>query len=343
MCRSWYASLSLTVSFLFGCGEVAAPTPEAAVPTARLPRLGTVGELPAADHRLVVAVDARGTIVSRDGTVDLTGLHSLLIAEANRATRFPSYDSRLYVVLRLDASLPWEVAELLLAACRDPDVGVYRTLFAARAEADGRDGTMGVFQPVSRGLGGSVFVPEVPIFGVRVGPGREGFPSDALYARASDALRWEDPAVGALVSPDPAVPVGIVLRTVDALYRAGIAQVDLRRSRALDARWDSIAVPRPAGRPTALADHLAAHPSTGDGCLVTVGEVTLTERGSSAPMPPTARVTGRLAGVPRDEEDEARAFGSAALPRSAAGSVWREEHLDWLQHEDAERPTSPPK
>jgi hypothetical protein len=331
------------MSVLIGCGETAPPTPptpEVAVTAARLATLGTVGALPSKHRRLVVAVDARGTVVSRDGIVDLAGVRSLLIAEAEKATRFVGYQSRLYVVLRLDASLPWRVAEMLLKACRDPAVGVYRTLFAARAEADGNEGAMGLFQPLPRGLGGSVLVPDLPIFSVHLAPGKAAFPSDALFARASDALRWEDPAVGALVSPDPSVSVGTVLRTVDALYRAGIAQVDLRRSRTLYATWDSLAVPRPVGKPSALADHLAAHPSTGDRCLVTVGEVTLVEHGSSARMPPTARVTGRLAGVPQDEEDEDRASASPTAPGSA--DMWREEHLQFLEIED-EKATPPPK
>ncbi len=345
MRRSLLASIWLAALLLAACGEAATPTPEDAVASARLPSVGTVGDLPAVERRLVVGVDARGRITSKSGVTDLRGLDSILQDEIRRVGRFGDEGyARLYVVLRLDASLPWEVASVLLHLCDRSDVRVYRRMFGVRSEADGAEGAMGAFGVPEWNIQGPMIVPAETNFQVlRVtdDPGR--LVPEVLFTWASEAALLGDPLVGAVLRPSATVSVGVVLAATDALRRAGVPWVDFAPSRTADATEATALETRAVGRTTALEDYVASHPSSGDRGVVTRRGLRLHLAGERRAMPVLARVRGRLAGVPSDEADDERASSGVRTPPSG-GPLWRRELLDDLDLLDRdERPEVPGK
>lgn len=90
--------------------KVPAPKAEPAVPSDRLPTLGTVGDLPTEKERLVVEVDAKGKVTVEGKALDLDAFRKVLLerADADREKEGAKV-SNLYVVLRADRDLPWQV------------------------------------------------------------------------------------------------------------------------------------------------------------------------------------------------------------------------------------------
>ena len=91
--------------------------PEGAIEGIDLQRIGTVGDYP--DASVVVNVDAEGAMTVGPKTLNLAGLRK-------RLTGLPEAG----VVLRMDRTLPWGIAQWLMQTCADPGVRITRVHFA---------------------------------------------------------------------------------------------------------------------------------------------------------------------------------------------------------------------
>lgn len=116
----------LLVGLVLGSLGHAAEEPETETgpeftPGIDLVRLGTVGDLPPPDNRLVVDVDAEGRILVAGKPLAYAALKDLVSrrADVSREDGGPAA-SHLDLVLRIDRSVPWCVAQWLVVLGADP-------------------------------------------------------------------------------------------------------------------------------------------------------------------------------------------------------------------------------
>jgi hypothetical protein len=187
-----------------------------------LARIGTIGDYPEADGRLIVEVDAEGVLTVDGKVLGLGEYGDLLLARAEESRQVePPNASDLSVVLRMDRSLPWAVAHWLIQDCADPDRRVWKIHFAAIPEGGGEEGTLGCYLPHDRGIARvPERVPERLNIAVRYSDAGEGSNPTALYEKVKTRLAG-DPTVSVRVLVADDVPVGEALRVMDVLYRAG--------------------------------------------------------------------------------------------------------------------------
>ena len=273
------------------------PAPRQAVPADRLPVLGTVGDLPPAETRLVVEVERQGWLTIDGKNADWERFRKLLRARA-AAGRDPSGVSTLHLVLRADRDLPWQAVRWIFAECAAPEARVRRVLFAARPEDGGEEGAFAAFL-------GDAAVPEDarPLdVHLRLWDVRDTMsPWDAYAYMSSISSSARNLYPLAVVSGVPRMGTGLVLETADALLRWGVEDVRLEG-------------PVPDAVPD-LERAVKGLPSS-------EGKLSMVIRGSqirafgekSRRAPPVARLRGRLAGMFAEKSFARTAAAPAATP-----------------------------
>lgn len=199
-------------------------------PSVDLPRVASIG--PAASDldldRVTVTVTADGARFTPEG--ELTGGAFLdwlqSIAGRSRDKSLPQHPSKVHLVLRADASTPWELISEVLQAALDPGVRMNRVVFAVRSTdpSDAGEGTFAFFLPLDRGL------------------------ADA----GKDGTDWDRP----IISVGPALTLEEILTLVDRLVRSKampeVVFFGAPGGEGLkvwkDNQWVDARVPEPAGR-----------------------------------------------------------------------------------------------
>jgi biopolymer transport protein ExbD len=333
-------SAVLLAAPLFACGGDRADVPSAdpfehAVPAARLPVVGTVGDLPAPDRRVTIALAADGTIVTREGPVDYEGLRAYLRrAAAPPEPRIraadelpgPAPPSRSQAVIRADASLPWAVLAWTLTACTEDSIDLREVFYAVQPEDGGAEGGLAHFFP---GRVPGMGCPDVvfPIVNVRLVAGAAMAPA-SLFADVGARLHEVQGEVVAL-GADADVAAGRVLRALDHCHRAGAASVQL-----VGVPFPASAKePRPGRTRTWIQEYVATHPvEMGERAFVDGVRSVREPSAAHADPPRVARVTGRIAGpisVVSAEplpEPSAAASGDGVAPEVARGLEWLVAH-----------------
>jgi hypothetical protein len=328
---------SLLAACLLACGGAPASSPpadpfETAVPAARLPVVGTVGDLPAPERRVTIALLADGTIVTRDGPVDYEDLRAFLRRVALPPERSehaadelpnPSPPSRSQALIRADAGLPWAVLAWTLAACTETGVDLREVFYAVRPEDGGAEGGLAHFFP-GRVLGCPVV--EVPTVSVRL-HGRLQIASDSLFVDVGARLR-EVEGETVVLGAEADRAAGTVLRAIDLCHRAGAASVQL-----VGVPFPPSATEPRLGRTrTWIQGYVATHPAVAGAGVEVDGAPSVREPFAAGAEPPAVgRVFGRIAGptladfVPVDPTPEE----AAAAPGDGV-AVAVTSALEWL-------------
>jgi hypothetical protein len=196
-------------------------------PDITLERLGTIGDYPAPGGLTVVNVNAEGVVTVGGKRLGLEGLKTYLgLMAENERDAEPPRASKWSVVLRLDRTLPWGVAQWLMQVCADPDLRISRVHFAVLPEqvlTPGEEGTLATHLPVDcEHTWAPDRLPD-PLT-VRVGPTGPGSDPSWLYTRLFAALD-ADPTLNCEVAGDWSVPTGFMLRVVDVFHRAGARDI----------------------------------------------------------------------------------------------------------------------
>ncbi|MFO0932046.1 MAG: hypothetical protein U1E39_04990 [Planctomycetota bacterium] len=191
------------------------------VPTAALPRVGTLGDAPADAVEVVIADD--GTPYLGGARVEAERFEAALRAAVG-APAAGTADVERNVIVRVAAEAPWVAVERVRAACRA--VGAWRLHVAVVGEGDGAEGAMALFLPaqehrvVVRGKPED----EPPPLPVALVPADVDAPDGAVFAALRDAIAAA-PEAPVRVSASSPVAVRKVLRTVDLAVRAGAPRV----------------------------------------------------------------------------------------------------------------------
>lgn len=256
----------------------APPAPR--VTRARLPVLGTVGDLPAAESRVVVEVQPKGWMTVDGRASDYAGFLKTLRTRAalGRPEKGPS---PLHLVLRVDRDLPWQAVRWILAECAAPEVRVRRVLFAAAPEDGGAEGAFAFFQPDAP-------LPEAKSwrFELRLREVREPLCPGDVYASMDTLSTLTDPAeyyASVSLKAVPRMATGDVLATADMILRRGTR--DLRLEGATPET-----VPDVEQALKALPPAAGTYSPWQGGPLRPFGE-------RARRPPPVARVKGSLAGI----------------------------------------------
>src|SRR5688572_8574845 len=262
-------------------------SPPVVVPADRLPVLGTVGDLPPKDERLVADVfpgDPPRFCV--DGTEYDRHRFHLLIEQRAGALREDTgvKASRLHLVLRMDRDVLWKDTQWILQSVASENSRVYRVLFAARPEDGGDEGAMALYLPTDRGTPEdsnrqTPVVLSVDICGENPGMADAGPGVSAAAARYVAAP--DSGTTLASIDAEPGVFTGPVLRVADALLRSGVDWVVFRGG-------SPSTVDDPGFRQVAL-DHAAAP-------RVSVMGAVVPDRLQPASWKALARMRGALAG-----------------------------------------------
>jgi biopolymer transport protein ExbD len=308
-------AVSLVVVAFGPLGEIAAG--KAPAPVISLPRVGTIGDHPPAGQRTVVEVDAAGIIRVRKQKMSLDELALYLRKQADRKRLADiRKTSAWYVVIRMDRTVPWGVAQWIMQMCARPNVRITRVHFAVLPEKGDEEGTLATHLPSGQGLGRLSSAP------LRVHAGGPGSDPTALYAKFKG--RIETPCE---VNANRLVPLGYVLRVVDVLHRAGTDAIFFRGT------------PPPAGE-TAIADLIREARAVKDGPTITVGGDQIA-REPAAALPSRRRVRGDFAGTVAPWVSACLTAGSMAgrRLRATADSTQTEGAVDlglgWLaKHQD---------
>ncbi|NUN52137.1 MAG: hypothetical protein HUU06_05010 [Planctomycetaceae bacterium] len=198
--------------------------PARGVDRARLPVLGTVGDLPPVGSRIVVEVEPKGWM-----TVDgrASGHAEFLKALRTKAApgRPEKGPSPLHLVLRVDRDLPWQAVRWILAECAAPDVRVRRVFFAAVPEDGGEEGAFAFFQPEDPLPEARSWRFELRLREVRepLCPGDVYASMDTLGSRLDPAEYYSSVSVRAV----PRMATGEVLSTADMILRRGTRDLRL--------------------------------------------------------------------------------------------------------------------
>lgn len=184
-----------------------------------VPVIGTVGDFPDPERRIIVNVTADGRIsVGPDElSFDAFAARMQRLRDERDAAR-----ATTNVIVRADGRLPWGAAVAVSHSCPAP------VWFAVRHEGDGEEGAVLAWPaskadeaPPEEDHGERFVVRRIHVYAAD----GEGTPS-LLYA---DMRRTAEPTVHlvARLDADPSIPVGVVLSDFDALLRAGAADVEL--------------------------------------------------------------------------------------------------------------------
>jgi biopolymer transport protein ExbD len=267
-----------------------------------VPVIGTVGDFPEPEGRIVVNVTADGRIVVEGQEYSFDEFAAYIARHA--AVARPTDATNL--VLRADARLPWGAAGAVIVAC--DRLHPSTVLFAVRDETDGSEGAVGTSMAVigdespPEDDSGEKFV--VRWVTVSAADG-EGTPA-ALY----DDIRQSTDAPAKLVArliADDAVPFGTVCACYDALLRVGTVDVDFFGSsgRSVPGRDEFLSA---LGR--AVAARGAHRMTIADGNELEYMRINgakpvnadrhesheIKPRAGAAAMPPVGRVRGATAG-----------------------------------------------
>jgi biopolymer transport protein ExbD len=276
--------------------------PSETVDGIEVPVIGTVGDFPEPEGRIVVNVTADGRIVVEGQECSFDEFAAYIARHAAAASATRETD----LVLRADAHLPWGAAAAVLVAGSGLRV---RTVFlAVRHETDESEGAVltslaaqGDERPPEEDRGEKFVVRWIALSAV-AGEGTPG----ALY----DDVRQASDATAKLVArldADSGVPLGAVCACYDALLRAGAVDVELsvpvirpgtERSAFLSALDSPVEVR--GGRRITIADgDELEHMRINGAKPVNAGRNEsheVTPRAGVGAMPPVGRVRGAPAG-----------------------------------------------
>ncbi len=228
--------LLMTACASAGCGEGTdlPGVPGLSPPGIDLPRVGTLGRVPAGEGRVHVVIDGDGRIsIDGVGPLDLHSLrYELEVRTEDPRWREPGGVSGQTLLLDVDSSAPWMVVQWVLRVAMEPRVGLYRVYLGARPWEDTGRGAIGITQPRDGGLlqYEDMQPPWLfPSLVVRLFA-KAGQEADADPELLYDVLRAERYLLGnvrlnyeiRMPRPlGPAVPAGFVIRVLDVGLRAG--------------------------------------------------------------------------------------------------------------------------
>ncbi len=191
------------------------------MPTAALPRVGTLGDAPANAVEVVVAED--GAPYLGGARVEAERFEAALRATVG-APAAGTADVERDVIVRVAADAPWRAVARVRRACRA--VGAWRVHVAVVGEGDGAEGAMALFLPVEDSRVVYPYDPmdEPPAVPVELWPNDVDAPEGVVFATFRGTVAAAPGAPVRVSSPDN-VAVVKVLRTVDLAVRAGAPQV----------------------------------------------------------------------------------------------------------------------
>jgi biopolymer transport protein ExbD len=192
-----------------------------------VPVIGTVGDFPEPEHRIVVNVTADGRIVVEGKTYSMTGLFDELkrLGDLDRGellpgTNPPKYLSGAAVVLRADGALPWGSAQRFVEACAES--GIWRISFAVRHEGDGAEGAIGFPLPRDKGCEDPTNVAWKDVDAVTAA---EGGSPEVLHAALAESPASLTGKLGVRLRIDPHLPTRVALALTDAAIRTGAVRI----------------------------------------------------------------------------------------------------------------------
>lgn len=208
---------------LAACGG---PSPLSGPP---LPRLWTLG--PAAvdlkGPRLEIVIGADGVIRVGEQQFDLKALCERLctFAEIRRDLDHPSSPGEGFLVIRCHRDLPWSAIHRVLLAAGEPNVRLYRILFAVEPVGGGKEGTFALYLTRTFGSHGNYRMPDGRGHVVAI-PTRNVEPVEPVSLTPALA-RLGSPLSDASFELNawPDVPVEYVLRTADLLVQGGVREI----------------------------------------------------------------------------------------------------------------------
>jgi hypothetical protein len=278
MTRNLLTLVAVSLLVVVPACDSEAPDPiDDRTPGITLQRVGTIGGYPSGET-VVVNVDAEGILTVRGMRMSLATLQEYLLERAaDDRSPEPPHASRVSVVLRMDRTLPWGVAQWIMRACVHPDARMHRIHFAVFPEEGREEGALATHLPSDRTWSRVSIKTAV----LSTGP---GFDPAVLYSHVKACLGHE-PTLPCEVNGDRFVPVGDMLRVVDICHRAGVDDVMLTL------------IPWPTW-PEPIADLVReARSMTVEPTVSIFGEAVDCGPERIPALPPVVRVRGGLAGT----------------------------------------------
>lgn len=311
-----------------GCSsEEPQPLDPERTPGIELTRVGTIGDYPPADARVVINIDRNGEITV-DGRVEsLESLDRLLDARVEGTWGDDeARSSRLSAVFRIDEAVPFGAADWITRKCCSPSRRIYRIFFAVVPEIGEEEGALASWP--SNQYSHSVYWDGLPPMTIRLSIGAKGAPVDpaALHPPVQKLVRRlseeREAKPVAWLAARPLIPTGVVLRSMDALHRAGVDRVGICGSSIAD-------------QVTTIPDLIRqAVQSPPDLALLLDGR----RLAASGPvsLPPVRRVRGAFAGTTEDVYSD---FRIPRFTETPIGPPTPDDEIDlgleWLRlHQD---------
>ncbi len=185
-----------------------------------VPRIRTLGRIPAPEERVVVTRDGDGIAI--DGQVVTFEQLTSRLAERGRVLGWkagPGDANPAALVVAFDGDAPWGLVQWTLQSAAAPTAMTDRIFFAARHVPTGEAGALAVFLPKDRGLRPPQESPRTATVRVRIGSDA-AIDAGSIYAHFRD-MTAKHGAWSIEVDAARSTRFGAVLEVLDAAHLAG--------------------------------------------------------------------------------------------------------------------------
>ncbi len=200
----------------------APPWPE----TLDVPRIETVGRLPAVEERAVIVVRRDGSLAIDGTDITLDALPAELGARGrNRGWTGPPAGNPVDVVIACDAQVPWRRVQWVLQAGAQPQASVARVFFGVRHARTNDTGAIALFLPHDRGLAADMTTfRERPTYVVKIDAKGDAVAPGALYPPLREAVA-KSSDLDVHLDAAPGTPAGLIMEVADVCSLAGVANL----------------------------------------------------------------------------------------------------------------------
>lgn len=225
------AALLVSMAVVPGAGRRAEAGAEPA--GTGLPVVTQAGPAPKAEESIVVAITPTdGVTVDGQVAATLSDLKTAIEARAAKGKRDPDGASLLHLVVRAEEEAAWIATLWTLQIAAAPPARIERIHFAVKHKASGEEGVISTQLPKDKGLAALMAAASTPTLRVAVTARDDeklkATMPEAVYAAVKAAVEKEPKTQIEIEAPPPRTPAvrhGTVVRILDAVLRAGAANV----------------------------------------------------------------------------------------------------------------------